>query len=321
MIYKSEEIIFTPPKLDKESYANYLKLASKIDSIFDQLIPRNSVSNPKIVIDIKEYLSRLGTLKRKYLGSLYRHQVWQDVVSIHKKKLENDIKSIKEKKTEKKSLDMKIKQESFDLSLRDLKVENEFESYLSTVASLFDVTARFISSFLKGSEQCHDLSKIHKITKDKAGFKKLSKLIENAKNSWIDDLKIRRDSTTHYIMVSAHSKYNLSENSSGKKESTIIVGIPRLPTKGKSIPIWLEDIPVIGGQRQCSTRIKINKDSEIEAHEFFDVLGRSILRHNEKINTNFDLIDGEKYVCNIRNNLETFTCEILMNLCRKVKCV
>jgi len=209
----------------------------------------------------------------------------------------------------------------FSLSFRDLKVENEFESYLSTVSSLFNVLARFISSFLKGSERCHSLSKIHKITKDKAGFKKLSKLIENAKNSWIDDLKIRRDSTTHYVMVSAHSKYNLKENSSGKKESTVIVSIPKLPTKGKSIPVWLEDIPVTGGQRLCSERIRFNNNSEIEAHEIFDSLGRSVLRHNEKINTNFDLIDGEQYVCNIRNNLETFTCEILMNLCRKVKCV
>lgn len=321
MIHKPEEIIFAPPKFDKESYANYLELASNIDLIFDQLIPRNSVSNPKIVIDIEEYLSRLSTLKRKYLGSIYRYEVWQDVVNIHKQNLEKHIKSVPEENEEKEITEYGNYSIGFSLSLRDLKVENEFESYLSTVSSLFNVLARFISSLLKGSERCHSLSKIHKITKDKAGFKKLSKLIENAKNNWIDDLKIRRDSTTHYVMVSAHSKYNLRENSGGKKESTVIVGIPRLPTKGKSIPVWLEDIPVIGGQRQCSTMIKINEDSEIEAHEFFDVLGRSILRHNEKINTKFDLIDGEKYVCNIRNNLERFICEILMNLFRKVKCV
>jgi len=102
MIQKPEEIIFTPPRLDKESYANYLGLASKIDIIFDQLIPRNSVSNPKIVIDIKEYLSRLSTLKRKYLGSLYRYDVWQDVVNIHKQNLEKHIKSVPEQNEEKK---------------------------------------------------------------------------------------------------------------------------------------------------------------------------------------------------------------------------
>ncbi|MDD5326446.1 MAG: hypothetical protein PHY02_01370 [Phycisphaerae bacterium] len=320
MVCRPEEIIFTPPKIDKESYAKYLESASRIDLIFDQLIPRNSVSNPNIVIDINEYLSRLGTLKRKYLGSLYRYEEWLNVVGAHKKNLENAIKSMKKEKNKKKKF-FKVNEESFELSLRDLKVENEFESYLSTVASLFDVTARFTSSFLKGSEQCHSLSGIHKITRDKTGFKELSKLIENAENSWIDDLKTRRDSTTHYIMISAHSKYNLRENSGGKKENTVIVGIPRLPTKGKSILIWLEDIPVIGGQRQKSSRFKTNKDSEVEAHEIFDVLGRSILRYNGKINTNFDLIDGEKYICDIRNNLETFIFEILMNLCKKVKCI
>ncbi|MBN1391336.1 MAG: hypothetical protein JW947_00875 [Sedimentisphaerales bacterium] len=170
MVYKPKEIIFTPPRIDKESYAKYLESASRIDLIFDRLIPRNGTSNPNIVIDINEYLSRLGTLKRKYLGSLYRYEVWLNVVDAHKKNLKNDIKSMKGKNKKKKSLNtkiLKINEESFELSLRDLKVENEFESYLSTIASLFDVIARLISSFLKGSASCHDLSIIHKITKDK----------------------------------------------------------------------------------------------------------------------------------------------------------
>jgi len=123
MIYKPEEIIFTPPKLDKKSYEEYLQSASNIDFIFDQLLPRNSVSNPQIVIDIKEYLSRLSTLKRKYLGSLYRYEVWLDVVDAHKKKLENHIKIYKRKKYKKKKLlNVKAIQDSFSLSLRDLKV-------------------------------------------------------------------------------------------------------------------------------------------------------------------------------------------------------
>ncbi|MCK4716677.1 MAG: hypothetical protein KAT54_07700, partial [Candidatus Marinimicrobia bacterium] len=153
------------------------------------------------------------------------------------------------------------------------------------------------------------------------GFKKIYNIISVANKKWLNELKVRRDSSTHYIMISAHSKYSFTQVPNEEYEKTIIIGIPQYPIKGKSVFIWDEDIPVIGGHRECFCNIKTDEGNEIEAHEIFDAKGRSIYRHNGKLYNEQDLVDGELYLQNIKKNLDTLIFSILRQLGKKVKCV
>lgn len=328
MIYKKpEEIKFTPQQVDDESYLRYFESASEIDRRCDQLVPRNDVPNPEIIIQKGEYLSRISSLKRKYLGVQYRYEKWEKVVGAHKKSFHESVRNWRKHEGDAQELqDSKYSSRTslsrgFGLSGRDLKVENEFEVFVSSVVSLSSVLARFIASFLKGSESSHSISKIESILKDKPSFKELYNVVLAANKNWLNELKTRRDSSTHYIMLSALSKYSYWQESSGEFENIVIVGIPRNPTKGKSVSMWNEDIPVIGGQRDHSWSIKIGEDIEIEAHEIFDIRGRSLFRHNGKLPNNLSLIDGETYLHDVNKYLDAFIIEVLAILSKKVKCV
>jgi len=325
MIYnKPKEITITPPKTNDEFYLMYLESSSGIDRLFDQLVPRNNVRNSKIVIEKQEYLSRLSTLKRKYLGVEYRYENWRKVVEVHNeefKDLKERFRNLEKLDKEERELENTRYSRSSGFAKRDLKVENEFEVFISSVSSLLDVLVRFIASFLKGSESCHSISKIEKILKNKQGFKKIYNIISVANKKWLNELKVRRDSSTHYIMISAHSKYSYTQELSEEYEKTIKIGIPQYPIKGKSVSIWDEDIPVIGGHRMGSCNLKTNEENEIEEHEIFDATGRSIYRYNGRLYNEQDLIDGETYLKNIMKNLDAFIFIILRQLSKKVKCV
>jgi len=322
---KPAEIKFTPQEVDNDSYLRYFESASEIDHRFDQLIPRNDVATPEIIIEKEEYLSRISSLKRKYWGVQYRYENWEKVVGAHKKDFQESVRNWRKYKGDDQELqDLKYSSRisisrGFGFARRDLKVENEFEVFISSVDSLSSVLARFIASFLKGSESCHSISKIETILKDKPGFKELYNVVLAANKNWLNELKTRRDSSTHYIMISAHSKYLYRQEPKGDLENIVKVGIPKNPIKGKSVSIWDEDIPVISGQRDWSKNIKIGEDIEIEAHEIFDIRGRSIFRHNGKLPNNQALIDGEIYLHDVKKSLDAFIIETLAILSKKVK--
>ena len=310
-----EDLPISPPeKLTHRIIPNNLS-ADVVEKCIDDLIPRGGKKLDQITVSLEDYLSRVAMLNRKIQGVKYRKSCWDRITDEHLVKFEK-----MDHKSPKKNIEGVIPKSgkmTYTFSLRDIRLENEFEVLVYSVHSSITMLTRLISAFLSGKTDLHSHSKLQKSLNTTEDWPVLSAIVNKACHEWIDDLTERRDAATHYVSLTATSSVTIeTDKSSGTKVQRNRVSIPKQPLK--FVSVWWDDIPVLGGTLHSSTMVTNNDGSIIEAHGFFDVRGDLLVRRNANLPELPELIDGRKYTYNLIRNYENYIVEIASELAKKI---
>lgn len=206
---------------------------------------------------------------------------------------------------------------TYTFSLRDIRLENEFEVLIYSVRSSLTMLTRLISAFLKGKTDLHSHSKLQKILNSSDDWPVLSAIVNEACHNWINDLTKRRDAATHYVALTATSSLSIKiekPNVTNVQKNT--VSIPKQPLK--FVEIWWDDIPVLGGTLHSSTTVTNNDGNIIEAHGLFDGAGNLLVRRNTKPSELPELIDGREYCNNLIKSYEEYFVKVASELKTKM---
>lgn len=282
-------------------------MSKTIAKTIDKLVPRHEKIPKNIHVSLETFLSRLANFNRKFHGTKYRLTQWNSLCAEHKLEFEKSITAAKKFK-----LNKKTRATRFNLSLTDSRIENEFEALLYSFSSTLTALTRLIACFMKGSTDFKSHSKLSSTLKSHANLSRIQLVVDKARDFWANELKNRRDAATHYIALSIQSTFiNTKSNSSRSKKNVIHIGITKTSTK--SVSIWEDIIPTIGGTVHQSVIREENGHTK-ETHELLDNEKRLILHSEHPIPPKPELIDGEKYVRLLHRNLNSYISKVLMEL-------
>jgi hypothetical protein len=282
-----------------------------IELLLDKLIPRGGEKPQIIKVSLEEYLSRLSNFNRKFLGLMYRMECWADLCKNHKEKFD---KKLAIQNLNKLVEENKFKKVDFSYSIRDIRLENEFEVVLYSMTSVLSALTKVVVCFLEGSTQAHSHNRLSSILLKQQDFLQLHSLVNKAYNTWGKQLTDRRDAATHYIALSIKSSYCHSKsNNFSIEHNSLKVGITKTSTKYNSL--WEDDLPTSGG----SEHVAIKYDTNFETHELKDANGQLIVRRESTLPIKPELIDGEKYLWDLYQNLENYIVDIINWLAVKLK--
>lgn len=141
----------------------------------DKMIPRGGERPSLIYTSHEEYLSRLAILNRRLQAVLYRLESWQRISEEHIKLFNEKVALL--------NADDSFTQKgvhTFQFSLRDGKVENEFEVLLYSMVNALSSLTCVIACFFEKSTDFHSHSKLGAKLKKMKRFDKLSSVVEEA---------------------------------------------------------------------------------------------------------------------------------------------
>jgi len=275
-----------------------------LDEYLDALVPRGGMQPSCLHVRLEDYLSRLAVLDRKILGVRHRKEQWGKVVSAHVAKFQN-----LEQKWGHLALDALVPNITLQCGLRDVRAENEFEVILYSICGTLSALTRVVAAFLKGSERMHKYSNLQSVLL-RHGWYSLAKIVGKASDEWIQDVVCRRNAATHYVALTAASMlgYVQHDNDSRVKYS-IAVAITKKALN--YVPVWLDDVPVIGGTSTLSTEAS---DGSLTIKDIYDKNNHLILQRSGEPLEVPEMIDGVEYVDAVVRNLEDYTRNVLQEL-------
>ena len=248
---------------------------------------------------------------RKIKGVMHRKSCWDRITKEHLLKFEKMVQKNSNKNIE--GLIPRKGKMTCTFSIRDIRLENEFEVLIYSVRSSLTILTRVIAAFLKGKSDLHSHSKLRESLIKTQNWPKLSAIVNKACHEWIDDLTNRRDTATHYVALTATSSSTIEiEDSNAIKVQTNRVSIPKQPLK--YVSVWWDDIPVLGGASHSSTSVTNPDGNIIEAHGLFDGTGNLLVRRNTHLPKLPELIDGKEYCNNILRTCEDYFVKVASEL-------
>ena len=311
----SEELPVGPPVKLSNSINYSDQSADFMAKGIDALIPRGGGKPNQIAVSLEEYLSRVAMFSRKIKGVMHRKNCWDRITKEHLVKFENMNYESSKENTE--GVIPKKGKMTYKFSLRDIRLENEFEVLIYSVRSSLTMLTKVISAFLKGQTTLHSHSKLKKNLSTTDKWPELSALVNEACNEWIDNLTERRDAATHYVALTATSDLAIeSDKSNVIKVQRNTVSILKQPLK--FVSVWWDDIPALGGASHASTTVTHDDGSIIEAHELFDATGNLLARRNAKRPELPEVIDGREYVDSLMRNYENYIVKVASELKTKI---
>ena len=310
-----EDLPVNPPKKLSHSINYNDQSADFVAKAIDDLIPRGGKKPNQIAVSLEEYLSRLSMLNRKIKGVGHRKNCWDRIANEHLVKFEKMNHESSKENTE--GVIPKKSKMTYKFSLRDIRLENEFEVLIYSLRSSLTMLTRLISSFLKGQTDLHSHSKLKKSLNTPEKWPRLSAIVNEACYDWVDDLTERRDAATHYVALTATSDLAIeSDESNVIKIQRNTVSIPKEPLK--YVSVWWDDIPALGGASHSSTAVTNDDGSIIEANGLFDATGNLLVRRNAKLPELPELIDGRKYCDNLMKNYKNYIVRVSSELKAKI---
>ncbi len=278
----------------------------EIEKLLDRLIPRGGETPNCIHVSLEEYLSRVSNLNRKLQGVKHRMNCWTELSEEHLKRFDETAgKRFKGDKID----ESRITRMSF--SLRDTRLENEFEMLLYSISCSLAALTRVIASFIKGSPDFHSHSKLSTLLLRHEEFKNIQETVTKALNSWAEALTERRDAATHYIALSVASSYENFKNNSASAVTISKIGISKKPLK--YVSLWEDEVPVIGGAQHTS--IVFDNSSEVkEEHKLLDAQNRLIVQRDSQLPKKTELIDGGVFVANLYKDFQGYVEVVLSYL-------
>ena len=288
---------------------HYIQMDKKVAKILDSLIPRGGTAPHVIHVSFEDYLSRLSNLYRKLEGVEYRMKRWNTVCEDHKKNFD---KMAEFRESMKFPDGRKI--DRLSESLRDIKVENEFEMLLYSISSTLSALTRVVACFLKGSPDFHSHSRLPSLLLKHQGLNKSQSIVANACESWAKELTERRDAATHYLAVSIESSVVHSKSDSFRtKKEVKRIGLTKKPVK--FVSLWEDILPTFGGSTHTGISLYDEKaDTKQEIHELHDAQKRIIIRRESPLPRMPELIDGEKYVQGLYKHFNHYVIALLSSL-------
>lgn len=283
----------------------------------DKNIPRNTSDQPDIVVDQRDYLSRLANLKSKYLGIKHRKEQWDNLVTDHLRKINNKIPS--DDDVSKYSELPEGSTVTINIEYRDARLENEFNALLFSMSSTLSALTYVITSFIKGSHKMHSHNGLVKMFSKNSKQTTLSSLVIKNNQVWINELKTRRDTATHYISLLLKSELEKTINIKEKpsmslKESTL--GIMKDPIK-KNFKLH-QDIPLLEGAEHKSEAITHNGSTQYK-EQIFDMSGNLVYESTSESIQRVELISAVEYMNSITQSLESYIVAILKELNKKLR--
>ncbi len=305
-----EDLPVNPPEKLSHSIIHNDRPADIVEKCIDDLIPRGGKKPNQIAVSLEDYLSRVAMLSRKIQGVRHRKSCWDRITDEHLVRFDK--------------MDHKIEggipknvKTTYTFSLRDTRLENEFEVLIYSVRSSLTMLVRLISAFLRGKTDLHSHSKLQESLNTTGDWPALSAIVIKASYEWIDDLTKRRDAATHYVALTVTSSSTIeSDKSNGIKDQRNRVSIPKQPLK--FVSVWWDDIPVLGGTSQTSIAVTNDDGYIIEAHGLFDGTGNLLVRRNANLPELPELIDGREYSDNLMRNYENYIVEVASELKTKI---
>ena len=282
---------------------------SRLDQYLDMLIPRGGIQPLYLYVSLEEYLSRLAVLSRKIDGVRHRKEQWDRLVGEHLVKfqgLNSEWQKLSDKIPELNGV--------LSCSLRDIRVENEFEVILYSICGTLTALTKVVATFLKGNEKIHSHSKLSSIL-SLHGWDSLASIVSKASNEWVEDIVSRRDAATHYVALTAESvlSYPTIGNAS-QKPYTLGVAITKKPIK--YMPLWLDNVPVIGGTANLTTHAN---DYSWMIKDIRDRNDQIIIKRSGKPPLLPEMIDGREYVNAAIQRLEDYIADVLKELMTRAK--
>jgi len=310
-----EDLPVNPPEKLSHSIIHNDKSADIVEKCIDDLIPRGGKKPNQIAVSLEDYLSWVAMFNRKIKGVRHRKSCWDRITDEHLVKFEKmDHKSPKK---DIKGVIPKKGKMTYTFSLRDIRLENEFEVLIYSVRSSLTMLTRLISAFLKSKTDLHSHSNLQKSLNTAKNWPALSAIVNEACHDWIDDLTKRRDAATHYVALTATSSLTIeSERSNVIKVQRNTVSIPKQPLK--FVSVWWDDIPVLGWASHSSTAVTNDDGNIIEAHGLFDGTGNLLVRRNTSLPELPELIDGREYCDNLMRNYENYFVKVASELKTKI---
>lgn len=279
----------------------------ELTQLIDSLIPRGGVKPDSIYVRLEDYLCRMSNFNRKLLGTEYRMQQWTALCKEHKIHFDNAIKffdSLEIHETK--------KYKTFNHSLRDIRLENEFETLLYSISTTLSSLVRVIACFIQNATNFHSHSKLSNLLAKHKGFEDIKSIVTDAYKLWANELTDRRDAATHNIALSVNSSIVVSKTDTVRLNKSVVrVGITKEPLKYNSL--WDDNLPVIGGANLLS---KYGDNQEI--HELLDKEERVIVRREVPLPAKPELIDGEEYVESLYKNFIEYVRMLLLSLKNRI---
>lgn len=310
-----KDLPMNPPKKLSHCINYNDQSADSMAKAIDNLIPRGGKKPNKIAVSLEEYLSRVAMLNRKINGVRHRKNCWDRIANEHLVKFEKMNHESSKENTE--GVIPKKGKMTYKFSLRDIRLENEFEVLIYSVRSSLTMLTRLISAFLKGQTDLHSHSKLNKSLNTPEKWPGLSAIVNEACYDWIDDLTDRRDAATHYVALTATSYLAIeSDESNAIKIQRNTVSLPKEPLK--YVSVWWDDIPALGGASHSSTAVTNDDGNIIEAHGLFDATGNLLVRRNTKLPELPALNDGMEYCDNLMRNYENYIVKVASELKTKI---
>lgn len=273
----------------------------------DNLILRGGTIPAGIYESHEEYLSRLAILNRKLQGVMHRVDTWQKISEEHlalfNKKV-NEMNPINQPSS--KGIN------TFRFSLRDIKVENEFEALLYSISNALSALTRVIACFFENATDFHSHSKLGSRLQKLAGFEKTGQLVDQAYKSWATELTNRRDTATHYIALTATSSFKATIGTTDHNTIKTHIGITKQPIRFSSL--WQDELPTIGG----SQRISFKYENGDEIHEIKDNSDNLIVRRTAKLQDDPELINGSEYIKETYEKFSQYVVHILESLKERI---
>jgi hypothetical protein len=277
---------------------------NRLDELLDVLVPRGGTQPSYLCVSLEDYLSRLAVLSRKIDGVRHRKEQWDKIVDEHLSKFQ-DLKSEWQK------LSNKVPELNGFLScgLRNIRVENEFEVILYSICGTLSALTKVIATFLKGNERMHSHSRLPSVLLHH-DWGSLADIVSKALYEWIEDVVCRRDAATHYVALTAESMlgYPMRGNTS-QKPDILGVAITRKPIK--YVPLWLDNVPVIGGTSTLST---FASDNSWMIKDIRDTNDQLILQRSGEPPLLPEMIDGREYINVTVRRLEDYIADVLREL-------
>jgi len=309
---RSEDLPLKPgPVADVDPPLNASAAEAAIDKAIprsdDKAIPRSDDPLLKLDVRFEEYLSRLASLRRKCHSVRHRLEQWQELVRSHRETFDQMVRRAEIPGDLPANAQMCLR-----LSAADTRLDSELEALIGAARSGLDILARVVAAFIPGASQMHRYTKVQgKLEKEHPGHP-AEVLMSEARRAWVDEVRERRDSTVHYVALSAASTIEVHGTSTREISRThVVVGIPHVPTK-ESPSIWWDPASVLlGGAAHRSMTVDIPGKERLEAHGIFDRSGRLILRHNGPPPPRPDVIDGDQYACELAQRFEAHVAALL----------
>jgi|SRR6056297_511860 len=278
----------------------------------DRNIPRSTTDQPNIPVGQREYLSRLANLNSKFLGVVHRKKQWDRYTSEHLDR----IAKISQKDDLSRYSDLPENSIiTISIEHRDVRLENEFNSLIYSISSTLSALTYVISSFIKGCSTMHSHSSLVKLLSKDNKDPELSELVIKNDEDWIDELKTRRDTATHYVSLLLKSKFIRKIENNEITNTENILGIMTNPVKRNFL--LHEDIPLLDGTKHKSQIIENNGIKEIK-NQIFDINGNLVYECNSENNEDIELSNARIYIDNIYENLESYIIKVLSNLNKRL---